>query len=131
MAKVPRLALTSCMHMSDRRGPVFILTSVSWPSCDAKAPISVSRHVMPARLPPQIGSRAQNRACGALVPRAAQEASEGHKKHEIERFRRSPEAPGAAEARGRRPVDVLDRSRCRREVLRTFDFRRLLQPSNS
>ena len=131
VVKVPRLALTCDMRMCDRRNSTFILTSASWPSCDVEASISVSRRVMPARLPPQIGSRAQNRACGTLAPRAAQDASEGHKKHEIERSRRSPEAPGAAEARGRRPVDVLDRSRCRTEVLRTFDFRRLLQPSNS
>ena len=119
------MALTCDMRMCDRRNSSFILTSASWPSCDVEASISVSGRVMPAMLPPQIGSRAQNRACGALAPRAAQEASEGRKRHEIERSRRSPEAPGAAEARGRRPVDVLDRSRCRTEVLRTFDFRRL------
>ena len=48
--------------------------------------------------------------------------SERLKKHEIQRSRRSPKAPGAAKARSRRAVDVLDRPRCPTEFLRTFVF---------
>ena len=108
MVKVPPLALTSCMHTCARFNSVFNLTSLPWPSRDAEALISVSGHVLPARLPPQMGCGAQNRACGTLAPRAAQEASEGRKRHEIERSRRSPEAPGAAEARSGPRVRALE-----------------------
>ena len=131
MAEVPPLALMAHMHMPDPRGRTFILTILSRPSRDVEAPISVSRRVIPARLPSQIGRGAQNHAGGALAPRAAQEVSEVREKHEIQRSRRGPEAPGPAEARGRRPADVLDRSRCLMEVLRTFDVRPLLGPSIS
>ena len=42
---------------------------------------------------------------GKLLPESL---SERLKKHEIHRSRPSPKAPGAAKARSRRAVDVLD-----------------------
>ena len=81
--------------------------------------------------PPQIGSRAQNRACGALAPRPAPEASEGLQKHAIQRSRRILELPGAAEARSGPTARALERIRCPLRHLRTFVFDCLSGPSHS
>ena len=73
---VPTSALCMLVHTHGRCKCGFILTCVSARCCDAGEPISVSPHIIAAKLPPQMGGGAQNRACEPLVPRARAEASE-------------------------------------------------------